>query len=84
MRSSDNSRFGAIGSGELRSDSKEVWGPPNEWDKHNPPSVDDLPDDLARLALLEQTPVTVLTLDHAEIVSGRGWEEIGLIRIVVA
>jgi len=62
---------------------EEVWGPPTEWDRENPPENDDLPDDLAKVALVASAPTTAFSLSSAEAYVGGSWVPIGMARILV-
>jgi hypothetical protein len=61
-----------------------TFGEPDSWDDKPPPSVDELPDDLALDLLEVQAPFTSLTLEQAEIYLDGKWLTLGLIRVVLS
>jgi hypothetical protein len=59
-------------------------GEADTWDDARPPSVDELPDELAKDLLAAQAPFTSLTLDQAEIYIDGKWVTLGLIRVALS
>ncbi len=63
---------------------ERVWGTPDEHEEDTNPTIDDLPDAEALLALQTLGPRVTLTLDQAELyVPPARWDPIGVVRLSV-